>query len=291
MRQTRYLADPTPALALAGIFALTPIQTPATEAASPLGAADQASALHVELLDGLHQQIQELKGRVQGMEGKLRESAISRKGADQARMEAERRLAEQLQEVDRLRQERTALKSRIAKQEAEISQLNASNQDLEAKRDALANRVAEHEAEADRLERELQISNQSRIETEARVTELLNRLPSSEGGSLTPAAARAAATAAFDALQKSHQQARHSPDPSSAKGVQTAEDELHRRQLKLANAISAQCVYRIRAKDTLGQISKRFYGSSAQWHRLFEANRHLLEDPNRLDPGITLVIP
>ncbi|MFZ0791874.1 MAG: hypothetical protein WAM94_19850, partial [Chromatiaceae bacterium] len=61
--------------------------------------------------------VEELMQRVQGMEGKLRDSAAARKTADQARMEAERRLAEGNQEAARQRAEMALL--RDAKQALE----------------------------------------------------------------------------------------------------------------------------------------------------------------------------
>lgn len=71
-------------------------------------------------------QVEDLGQRIQGMEGKLRESAAARKTADQARMEAERRLAETAQELIRLRAEidllhdaNLALETRLARAERE----------------------------------------------------------------------------------------------------------------------------------------------------------------------------
>jgi nucleoid-associated protein YgaU len=58
---------------------------------------------------GLQLQVEQLSQRLQGIEGKLKESAAARKSADQARMEAERRLAEGTQELGRLRAEVTLL--------------------------------------------------------------------------------------------------------------------------------------------------------------------------------------
>ncbi|MBM4114239.1 MAG: LysM peptidoglycan-binding domain-containing protein [Phycisphaerae bacterium] len=46
--------------------------------------------------------------------------------------------------------------------------------------------------------------------------------------------------------------------------------------------------------DTLASIADRFYGTKAEsaWRRIFEANRTVIgEDPSRLRPGTTLVIP
>jgi nucleoid-associated protein YgaU len=34
-----------------------------------------------------------------------------------------------------------------------------------------------------------------------------------------------------------------------------------------------------------------FYGDAEQWSPVYDANRHVIDDPNRLLPGISLVVP
>jgi nucleoid-associated protein YgaU len=61
-----------------------------------------------------------------------------------------------------------------------------------------------------------------------------------------------------------------------------------------AAAVSAQSVsraYTVKAGDTLSKIAKEHYGDSAQYMKIFEANRDKLSDPNKIQPGQTLVIP
>jgi nucleoid-associated protein YgaU len=43
--------------------------------------------------------------------------------------------------------------------------------------------------------------------------------------------------------------------------------------------------------DTLSGISQQYYGSSRQWLKILNANRDTLPDPNRLTPGLKLIIP
>lgn len=43
--------------------------------------------------------------------------------------------------------------------------------------------------------------------------------------------------------------------------------------------------------DTLETIAARFYGSAAEYGRIFEANQDRLSDPARIYPGQELVIP
>ena len=43
--------------------------------------------------------------------------------------------------------------------------------------------------------------------------------------------------------------------------------------------------------DTLGHISKRYLGKASAYMKIFEANRALLDDPNKIYPGQKLLIP
>ncbi len=49
--------------------------------------------------------------------------------------------------------------------------------------------------------------------------------------------------------------------------------------------------YTVQPGDTLSQISKKFYGTANQYMKIFEANRQILSDPNRIQAGQELAIP
>ena len=49
--------------------------------------------------------------------------------------------------------------------------------------------------------------------------------------------------------------------------------------------------YTVTKGDTLSKISKEFYGDSNRYNAIFEANRPMLEDPDRIYPGQVLRIP
>ena len=49
--------------------------------------------------------------------------------------------------------------------------------------------------------------------------------------------------------------------------------------------------YTVQAGDTLSKISKQFYGNANEYMKIFEANRNLLKDPDKIHPGQELVIP
>jgi nucleoid-associated protein YgaU len=50
-------------------------------------------------------------------------------------------------------------------------------------------------------------------------------------------------------------------------------------------------LYVIENGDTLGKVAKRFYGKSSQYMRIFEANRELIADPDKIYPGQKIRIP
>jgi LysM repeat protein len=49
--------------------------------------------------------------------------------------------------------------------------------------------------------------------------------------------------------------------------------------------------YTVQSGDTLSKISRQFYGDGSQFMKIFNANRNILDDPNRISPGQDLVIP
>ena len=47
----------------------------------------------------------------------------------------------------------------------------------------------------------------------------------------------------------------------------------------------------VESGDTLGHIAKRYLGKASAYMKIFEANRALLDDPNKIYPGQKLLIP
>ena len=49
--------------------------------------------------------------------------------------------------------------------------------------------------------------------------------------------------------------------------------------------------YTVGKGDTLQKISKKYYGTTKKWTRIYNANRDVLSGPDRIYPGQTLNIP
>ncbi len=49
--------------------------------------------------------------------------------------------------------------------------------------------------------------------------------------------------------------------------------------------------YTVGKGDTLQKISKKFYGTTKKWNKIFEANKDKLRAPNKIYPGQTIDIP
>jgi nucleoid-associated protein YgaU len=49
--------------------------------------------------------------------------------------------------------------------------------------------------------------------------------------------------------------------------------------------------YVVQKGDTLQKISMKFYDTHNKWNRIYEANKDILPNPNRIKPGVTIRIP
>ena len=49
--------------------------------------------------------------------------------------------------------------------------------------------------------------------------------------------------------------------------------------------------YTVVAGDTLSKIAKREYGDASAWHRIYEANKDTIKNPDLIYPGQTFKIP
>ena len=58
-----------------------------------------------------------------------------------------------------------------------------------------------------------------------------------------------------------------------------------------AGSAGHEQTYTVKAGDSLSKISKAVYGNANEYMKIFEANRDILKDPNKISPGQNLRIP
>ena len=49
--------------------------------------------------------------------------------------------------------------------------------------------------------------------------------------------------------------------------------------------------YVVQSGDTLSKIAQKYYGDASLYPKIFQANRDVLSDPNKISPGQKLRIP
>ncbi len=54
---------------------------------------------------------------------------------------------------------------------------------------------------------------------------------------------------------------------------------------------TATKIYEVVSGDSLSKIAKHEYGNANEWKRIFEANKDILKDPDKIFPGQKLKIP
>ncbi len=85
------------------------------------------------------------------------------------------------------------------------------------------------------------------------------------------------------------------PPPSApAQAVRNAGESAVARIPEAAAGTAASAsakTYTVKAGDTLSKIAKSELGDASKYTALFEANRHVLNDPDKIYPGQVLKIP
>jgi nucleoid-associated protein YgaU len=49
--------------------------------------------------------------------------------------------------------------------------------------------------------------------------------------------------------------------------------------------------YTVKSGDTLSKIAREYYGDAAKYNKIFDANRNILSDADKIQPGQVLTIP
>jgi len=83
------------------------------------------------------------------------------------------------------------------------------------------------------------------------------------------------------------------PEPQVFQPPVYEEPEVVVRQVRPAVEVAPEACqeYVVQNGDTLQKISKKFFGTTKKWPKIYEANKDKLEDPDALKVGMRLCIP
>lgn len=244
--------------------------------------------LQLELLDRKQADLEARAAEIAPLQQQL-------SAAQAARERAENKAVELRGEIEQLRQQRqgeaqkhtaqlTAAELRLREHKDRLGGVDAQIQRLEQQ-------LAQREAQIERLQAAERRRAEARVELEKRLDELRARLPAPEGGTVTAAEARSRAREDAETLERLIREGQGINNPRLWRQIRETENALHSNQYLLARAEGDRTVYRVRPGDSMERISAIVYGDDQAWRQIFEANRHLLDDPERVLPGLTLVIP
>lgn len=184
-------------------------------------------------------------------------------------------------------------------QTVHAQQDEATETDTEAQVEEAADETTADEAaddttgqDAAALAEELEERERQLRAAQREIAALRARLPAEEGGEIDLDGALRSASVTMGAIRATRAELMRAGgrDEALLESVDELVEELERDQRLVARALDAN-LYQVRRGDTLASIAGRFYGSSQRWQELHEANRHVLENPDLVWPGLTLVVP
>lgn len=91
----------------------------------------------------------------------------------------------------------------------------------------------------------------------------------------------------FDVFKKKKEQKEPRPDFGNVKGGSSTTSP--KSEPPVAQARYSE--YLVVKGDSLSLIAQRVYGDMHAWRRIYDANRDIIDDPDRIHPGQVLKIP
>jgi len=95
-------------------------------------------------------------------------------------------------------------------------------------------------------------------------------------------------------LGKTYKTNKTSAQPQNSEGISTAKEPIME-DVSMESPFEATSTtsqkYTVGKNDTLQKISQKFYGTSKNWMKIYNANTDVLKGPNKVYPGQVLNIP
>jgi nucleoid-associated protein YgaU len=103
-------------------------------------------------------------------------------------------------------------------------------------------------------------------------------------------------TVSYDGASKTATVAGVAPDQATKEKIVLSVGNVHSvakvdDRLTVAQSGAASTFYEVKAGDSLSKIAKSVYGDANAYGKIFDANKPMLTDPNKIYPGQQLRIP
>jgi nucleoid-associated protein YgaU len=92
------------------------------------------------------------------------------------------------------------------------------------------------------------------------------------------------------AMRRARRSELDSPFPPTDQGT-TMSDMPDFSNVQSGSSSTATKIHEVKPGDSLSKIAKHEYGDANKWPVIFEANKDILKDPNKIYPGQQLKIP
>jgi chromosome segregation ATPase len=187
--------------------------------------------------------------------------------------------------IGSLEQRALATDNELSATRAEVSRLTGELRQLERRNTDL-------QADVALLKGELQASRDEGAALRGDMATLKAGLPPELGGSASLQQLKSGAASLAEQMRTMHRTMRRQPQNTALQSeFDATARQLRERQLLIAGETGAVGLYRLRPEDTLATVAARFLGDGNLWGRIYQANAHIIEDPDRLIAGLTLVLP
>ena len=236
-------------------------------------------------LDSTSAALDEARQEIAGLRGELASGQQAMQAMTGERDDLARRLTstgDQLVAVERREAEALAA---LQEERGRVAQLNGDVRSLDQRNGALENEVAA-------LQARLTAANQSGDDLRGELMGLRAALPSGLGGSASLEQLKSEAMSISARMRAMHRDLRRQPNNPALRGdFDAAAEQLRATQLLIAGETGGSGLYQLRPDDTLAAVAHRVLGDSLKWGRIYDRNRHVLENPDRVIAGMTLVLP
>ncbi len=188
--------------------------------------------------------------------------------------------------------ERDKLSSTLAQTHVMLGDTKQSLTGVTAERDYLTEELRQAHEEQQKLRDSLDQSRSTAAGLRKEIAVLQAELPMALGGSASLQTLQDAAGKLATELRTTHKALRRKPSDTVLKERNNAAAiALRRRQLLIASATGAGGLYQLQLEDTLTKVARRFYGDGNRWFAVYQANNHVLENPDEVIPGLMLILP